>query len=314
MCHNGDMRKPAPHDPGATTARLLIVAAAVLWSSSGLFAKAPHFIGWPGPALAFYRAAFACLILWPLVRSPAWSWRLIPMALCFAAMNYTYLTAMVKGTAANAIWLQSTAPAWVMVVGVFVLREPASHRDWSMLLLCSLGIGLILMCELTTSVPSQTGHRAEAVVWGLLSGVLYAGVILMLRVLRNQDSAWLSAINHTVTVAALMPFLASFPIRPDRTQLWLLAGFGIFQMGLPYFLFARGLRSLPSHQASLIGLVEPVLVPIWVYLAWGEMPQWWTLAGAGLILAGLSLRFIPQRGVFCEDESESAQAACEFGE
>jgi drug/metabolite transporter (DMT)-like permease len=307
------MRASASHDPGLTTARLLVVAAAVLWSSSGLFAKAPHFIGWPGPVLAFYRAAFACLILWPLVRSPAWSWRLIPMAICFAAMNYTYLTAMVKGTAANAIWLQSTAPAWVMLVGVFALREPASSRDWSMLLLCSLGIGLILICELTTSVPSHAGHRGEAVMWGLLSGALYAGVILMLRVLRGHDSAWLSAINHSVTVVALVPFFASFPVKPDRMQLLMLAGFGIFQMGLPYFLFARGLRTLPSHQASLIGLVEPVLVPIWVYLAWGEAPQWWTLTGAGLILAGLSLRFIPQRRLFTESSSESPQAACKLG-
>lgn len=289
------MRSPPSSDPSLPTARLLIVAAAILWSSSGLFAKAPYFVGWPGPVLAFYRAAFACVVLWPLVRRPAWSWRLVPMALCFATMNYTYLTAMVKGTAANAIWLQSTAPAWVMLVGVFILREPATVRDWWMLLLCSIGIGVILFCELTTSLPSHMGHRGEAVLWGLLSGVLYAGVILMLRLLRSQDSAWLSALNHTVTVIALAPFAWSFDQAPNSTQFLLLAGFGIFQMGLPYFLFARGLRTLPSHEASLIGLVEPVLVPIWAYCVWDEAPQWWTLAGAGLILLGLSLRFLPRR-------------------
>lgn len=225
------------------------------------------------------------------------------MTLCFAAMNYTYLTAMVQGTAANAIWLQNTAPAWVMLVGVFILREPAAARDWWMLLLCSLGIGLILFCELTTSLPSASGGRLEAVLWGLASGILYAGVILMLRILRSQDSAWLSALNHSVTVLALTPFAWSFPLTPTKTQLLFLAGFGILQMGLPYLLFARGLRTLPGHQASLLGLIEPVLVPIWVYLAWGEAPQWWTLAGAGFILLGLSLRLIPSRATISDEST-----------
>lgn len=237
------------------------------------------------------------------------------MALCFAAMNYTYLTAMVQGTAANAIWLQSTAPAWVMLVGVFILREPATSSDWSMLFLCALGIGLILFCELTTPIPGYKGSRGEAVAWGLASGVLYAGVILMLRVLRNQDSAWLSAVNHTFTVVALTPLFWNFPLTPSRTQLLYLAGFGIFQMGLPYLLFTRGLRTVPGHQASLIGLIEPVLVPIWVYLVWKEAPQWWTLAGAAFILAGLSLRFLPQRGAVTESDNELvAQAACKVSE
>src|SRR5947209_19680643 len=87
-------------------ARLLVLTAAVLWSTSGFFVKAPYLAGWPGPALAFWRAAFACVVLWPLVRQPRWSWKLVPMWATFAAMNYTYLTAMVKGSAANAIWRQ----------------------------------------------------------------------------------------------------------------------------------------------------------------------------------------------------------------
>ena len=124
---------PGPHDLDASTlsvgqARLLALVAALMWSTSGFFAKAPYFAGWSGPALAFWRAVFACLILWPLVRRPRWSWRLVPMTLFFAGMNYTYLTAMVTGSAANAIWLQCTAPVWVLLVGVFVFHEHAIAR------------------------------------------------------------------------------------------------------------------------------------------------------------------------------------------
>jgi len=109
-----------------TKARLLVLAAAVLWSTSGVFVKAPHLKGWSGPALAFWRAAFACVVLWPLVRRPQWSWKLIPATATFAVMNYTYLTAMAKGTAANAIWLQSTAPVWVLLAGVLVFAKKRS--------------------------------------------------------------------------------------------------------------------------------------------------------------------------------------------
>jgi drug/metabolite transporter, DME family len=75
-------------------------------------------------------------------------------------------------------------------------------------------------------------------------------------------------------------------------QLVVLAAFGLFQMGLPYLLFARGLRSVSSQEASLISLLEPVLVPVWVYLAWGDKPAWWTLGGGGLILTGLAIRYL----------------------
>src|SRR5262245_39304789 len=142
------VKPPAePHAPSLATARLLVLAAATLWSTSGFFAKAPYFGGWPGPALAFWRAAFACVVLWPLVRRPQWSWKLVPMAAVFAAMNYTYLTAMAKGSAANAIWLQCTAPVWVLLLGVFVFRERAIFRDWLLVAFAALGVGIILFYE-----------------------------------------------------------------------------------------------------------------------------------------------------------------------
>jgi drug/metabolite transporter (DMT)-like permease len=78
---------------------------------------------------------------------------------------------------------------------------------------------------------------------------------------------------------------------PDAGQLAVLAAFGIFQMGLPYVLFARGLRAVTSQEATGIGLLEPILLPVWVYLVWNEVPAGSTLAGGSLILAGLALRY-----------------------
>jgi len=271
--------------PTLFEARLLVFTAAIMWSTSGLFVKAPYFKGWPGPVLAFWRALFACLVLWPLVRQPCWTWKLLPMTAMFAAMNYTYLTAMVKGSAANAIWLQCTAPVWVLLVGVFVFRERAVWRDWVMVAFAMAGVGLILAFE-------ARGAALDAVLWGLGSGIFYAGVVLALRHLRDFDPVWLAALNHLVTLIVLAPFAVGGAYLPSGIQWLFLAGLGILQMGLPYVLFAHGLKRIAGHEATSIGLIEPLLVPLWVYLAWGDVPAWWTFVGGALILTGLAIRFL----------------------
>jgi len=276
---------PPPADRALAQARLLALAAAVLWSLGGFFVKAPHFQGWPGPALAGWRAAFACLVLVPLVRRPRWDWRLVPMSALFAFMNYSYLTAMSLGTAANAIWLQLTAPVWVLLVGVTVLGERAIAKDWTQLGFVAAGVGVILWFE-------SSGAAPEAVAWGLASGAAFAGVALSLRQLRDHDSAWLAALNHLVTLACLAPIMITQAPVPSGVQWALLAGLGIVQMGLPYVLFGRSLKNIPGHEATAIGMIEPLLVPAWVYLAWGERPAWWTFLGGGLILVGLAVRFL----------------------
>ncbi|MCO6458228.1 MAG: DMT family transporter [Pirellulaceae bacterium] len=277
-----------PPPPG-NSGRLLLLAAAVLWSTSGFFAKAPIFDGWPGPVLAFWRAVFACLILLPMVRRPRWSPKLIPMVLLFTAMNFTFLSALTLTEAANAIWLQYTSPLWVFLVGVFLFREPVHARDrW--LLICGMsGVALILAFELQGSDP-------RGVIYGLLSGLFFAGVVLSIRQLRDQESAWLIALNHLVAAALLAPLALRDEHWPQGAQWAYLAGFGMFQMGLPYVLFALGLKTVAGHEAAGISLLEPVLVPIWVYVAWHGAdnytpPHWWTLVGGGLILSGLYLRY-----------------------
>ncbi len=277
-----------------TTARLLVVTAALMWSSGGFFMKSPLFEGWPGPVMAFWRAAFASLVLLPMVRRPRWSLKLVPMVLVFAAMNVTYLTSMSITEASIAIWLQGTAPAWVFLVTLLWLREPVHFRDWLMLGFAAAGMSLILFHELQGEAPA-------GVAYGLLSGVFYAGIVLSLRQLRDYESLWLVALNHVVTAVILAPVMvyqaAYHDLWPQGQQWLFLAGFGILQMGIPYALFAHSLRTIASHEAAGIGLLEPVLLPVWVYLAWHNTatytpPRWWTLIGGSLILTGLLIRYL----------------------
>jgi drug/metabolite transporter (DMT)-like permease len=167
---------------------------------------------------------------------------------------------------------------------VLVFRERSVWRDWVLVVFVALGVAVILHFE-------SRGAAFDAVLWGLAAGLTYAGVVLAFRNLREFDSAWLAALNHLVTAVVLSPFALSGAHLPSGMQWAYLAGLGILQMGVPYLLFARSLKRIPGHEATGIAMIEPLLVPVWVYLAWGERPAWWTLAGGGLILVGLAIRF-----------------------
>jgi drug/metabolite transporter (DMT)-like permease len=278
--------------------RLLVIAAAVLWSTSGFFAKAPIFDGWDelsrGPLLAFWRATFASLILVMLVRRVSWSWRMVPMLLAFVVMNWTYLSALVLCESAMAIWLQYIAPAWAFLMGWWLFKERPARHDWVLLTFVIVALLIIL----------SAGFAATplGIVYGVISGVCFAAVVVMLRWNNDADPAWLVFINHAATAIVFLPYLIQSDVYPVGSQWGYLAAFGMFQMGLPYFLLARALKGISSHEASGLTLLEPVLVPVWVWIAWRnsesyQAPAVTTIVGGLLILVGLLIRYRKPRSV-----------------
>jgi DME family drug/metabolite transporter len=270
---------------------MLVVAAALFWSTNGLFVKSGVFESWPseqrGMLLALWRGLFAALVLVPLVRAPRWSWKLLPMCVAFLGMNICFLQSMVWTTAGNAIWLQNIAPVWVCLFARFA-GEPLDRRDLVPLVFSALGVGLILTCEL--SGTDWSGTAPQGVLLGLLSGLFYAVVIHTLRRLREFDAAWLIVLSLGVTALCLSPLPVRWNIWPTSTQWITLVAFGAVQMAAPYFLFARGLRKISGQEGAAIGLLEPLLVPLWVWNT--EQPRWWTIAGGGLIFLGLAWRYL----------------------
>lgn len=286
--------------------RLLIVLAAAMWSTSGLIAKSTVFDDWPlengglvpvrGTLLAFWRAIFAGAVIVPFIRRPQFRLSMAAMSISFLMMNMTYLPAMTLTTAANAIWLQNTAPIWVYLFGAIVLRDRIIARDWWLLAFGMAGVAVILGFE-TASHAAGGSTSLKGATLGVMSGVFYAGIVISLRGLRAVNSAWLMVLCHGVTAAALLPFVLSWEIWPEGSQWLYLIAFGVFQMGVPYLFFAQGVRDVAGHEAVGLVLLEPVLVPVWVWLAYRgtagyEQPAWWTLLGAGLILSGLLVRYV----------------------
>lgn len=195
--------------------RLLIIVGAIMWSTSGFFAKAPIFDEWPedsrGVLLAFWRALFAAIVLGLMVRRVQWTWKLIPMAATFAAMNWAYLTSLVYCESTLAIWLQYTAPAWVFLIGWLVFRDQPRWRDWLLLAFATVGVSIILSAELWGASP--IGVRI-----GLVSGLTFAGVVLMLRWLRDYDAAWIVFLNHVATALLFLPVVIHEQIYPSGSQ------------------------------------------------------------------------------------------------
>ena len=200
-------------------------------------------------------------------------------------MNVLYLTGMTLTTAANTIWLQNLAPSWVFLYTLLFFRESPAREDFIPLVLGLFGVGTILFFEIQ-------GQDQIGVIAGILSGMTYAGVIVFMRRLRELNTAWLVFLCHAVSAVVVLPLLLYYQIWPTLTQFLVLVAFGVLQTGIPYLLFAAALRHIPSQEAVALGLLEPVVLPLWVYLVWGEQAAPWTLVGAGFILTGLFLRYV----------------------
>ena len=270
---------------GAVKGRLYILATAVLWSLSGAFIKG---IDLPPETITFYRSLFAGLVLVPMLRPRMvrLTWRVGLLVVCYAEMVYTFVAATKWTSSANAILLQYTAPLYILVVSVLFLGERVARRSVVALVFGVGGIGVIL--------SGQCGSASwGGVAAGLASGVGFAAVALLLRGLRGIDPLWLTIVQNVGTVALTLPVLWH-RLGVDPSHLPMLALFGTVQIAAPYYLFARGLRTIPATEAGLIALIEPVLNPVWVVLVFGEWPSLWTALGGCLILCGLAWMYWPR--------------------
>jgi DME family drug/metabolite transporter len=269
--------------------RGFVLAAAVLWSVSGAITKS---IALDGLTIAFYRGLFAGLVLLPFIPRARWVFRpvMIPLGLVFGAMTGFFLAAMKATTAANVIYLQYTATFWIVPLSLLFLGERPDRRSLLGIALAMVGIGVIVGY-------GHSGARSEStgIMLGLASGFAYAVVVIGMRWLRGLDPVWLSTVNNlsgAFALGAWMTLTQGPPTTPSPPQVLALLAFGLVQMAIPYALFARGLREIPASEAGLIGLVEPILNPIWVVIVAHEWPSRPTLIGGLFLLSGLALRYL----------------------
>lgn len=266
-----------------TRGRLLILSAALLWSLAGVFIK---FLDVPPLTIVFYRSFFAFLVFTAFVRRVEWQVNgpVLLSVLTYTAAISSFVSANKLTTAANAIVLQYTAPIFVFLFSRLVLGEKISRVNGFALIAGMIGVGVI-------SLDSAGEPEMAGVALALVSGVLFAAYMINLRRTQQVSPIYLTWVNNAFCALALL-FVVSSQLTLTLNQLVILAVMGAVQLGLPYFLFSKGLQSVPLLEASLIALVEPVLNPIWVALTVGEIPSAATLSGGVMILVGLGVRYL----------------------
>ena len=278
-----DNRGTAPCDDAdrlRLAARLAVLAAAVLWSTSGFFAKLPLFDVWTadsrGVQIAFWRALFAAILILPFVRRTSWRWSMLPMAISFGGMSGLYLTAMSLTTAANAIFIQSTAPLWVVLLSARLLDERPSRAELGTIPIYGVGLLCFFLDELS---PGQRAGNWVA----LGAGLAFALCIIGLRKIRERGPSALVYGNWLAALLTLPGWLHE-PV-PGLIDTLVLVYLGVFQLGLSYLCFTRGVAHTPALEAALLVLLEPVLNPIWTFFIIGEQPGPWAITGGSIVLS-----------------------------
>lgn len=301
--------------PSPAAARACLILAAVLWSLGSVFMRLLQHdlaVGLHDPPLsslqiAFYRGLFGGLFMLALVRRGQVTFRplMLPMVATFAVMSGLYLSALGLGAAANAIFLQNTAPVWVALFAVLILGERIDRRGWQAAGFAAAGAIVIVAGGWPSNLPPEQQRREIVVLFmGVGSGVVYAGVVLFLRVLREHAAVWLVALNLIGSALMLGLFVllsegpaafAGWVTGPSAAQFAVLAACGVLQMGVPYWLFTRSLRAVSPQEAALITLIEPLLNPVWAYQLTPEKdtPTPAMLVGGGLILLALVWKYVP---------------------
>lgn len=292
----------APTETPLLRYRLALVSAGVLWSLGGVFIKLLtqnpvwHSSAW---GITFYRSLFAALCLAPLLRE-----RTLPkgrdcaVAILFYTLLLALYVASTQGTtAANAIFLQYTAPIYALILGPWLCDEPFRRADAGALAVAMVGIGVLFF-------GNFQGGEQGPLLMGAGSGLMFGFFLLWLRRMRYADPIAVTAVNNAGV--AVLSGAALLVVRPAELGLipralfadWsllpvalLLALMGCVQIAAPYVLFSYGLKRVPSVEGSLLALVEPLLNPVWVLLFVGERPTPATLLGGALIIAALASRY-----------------------
>ena len=262
---------------------LLVLGAAILWSTGGLFIKATHL---SAIELSFGRSLLAAITIAVFTRREGLGINHISAitSLLYAALLLLFVLATKLTTAANAIFLQYTAPVYVLILEPIFYQEKFRSRDLVTVAACVAGMSLFFVGKLR---PQDVNGNLLA----LASGVCFALFFLLLRHSKaravNRASSAIYG-NLLVVLICAPAFFSAMQRGIGAGDVARIAYLGIVQIGLAYLLFtlamARGVRSL---DAGIIGYVEPVLNPIWVFLFIGERPSSWAILGGAIIIVSV---------------------------
>jgi drug/metabolite transporter (DMT)-like permease len=271
---------------------LFLAIAAILWSTSGVLVK---MLDWQPIAILAARSLFASIIfLIYLRRLPTkWTpWKVLAAVACILT-QFLFVTSTKLTTAANAIFLQYTAPIYVVLLAFWFLREKPSRTDWLSMFIIFFGMFLFFGDKLSTD-----GFYGN--ILAVLSGLTSAIMIVSFRAQKDGAPA------ESFLIASLATAIFCFPSVLKETWTvtnWLIIAYlGLFQIGLSFVFFTKAIKHIPALEANLVGTLEPVLNPVWVFLFLGERMGTYASLGGLVVLGGVILSAISSAHAAKESE------------
>jgi DME family drug/metabolite transporter len=268
-----------------TTSPVIYVLIAVfLWSTGGLFIKLTTLDAYQ---VTFFRSLFAAITVFLLTRQNGLKINGfgILTSVIYALLLFLFVWATKKTTAANAIFLQYTAPIYILILAPFIIGEKFKLRDLVTVVIVLAGMSLFFVGKL--EVSDYQGNIAA-----LLSGVFLGLYIMLLRHPRGEGFNPVIAVIYGNLILAVLTAPTGISAIPSMVPLdWFAVIFlGVLQIGISYILFIRGVRGgTRPLDASLIGFIEPLLNPVWVYIFVGEAPTGWAMIGAAIVISAIFL-------------------------
>jgi drug/metabolite transporter, DME family len=295
-----------------------VLIAVFLWSTGGLFIKSTTIDAYQ---VTFFRSLFAAVTVLLLTRKDGLKINAFGIftSIIYALLLFLFVWATKKTTAANAIFLQYTAPIYILILAPFIIGEKFHWRDLVTVVVVLAGMSLFFVGQLR--LEDYQGNTAA-----LFSGIFLGLYIMLLRhpraetlqkpareqgrnqnvgdhALPDGQASASEKMNPAIAVIYGNFLLAALTAPSGISALptmmpmdWFAVTFlGIFQIGISYILFIKGVRGgTRPLDASLIGFIEPLLNPVWVFLFVGERPSQWALLGGGIIIAAIAIHTVKQ--------------------
>jgi len=260
----------------------LLLLTALLWSTGGLFVKLVH---WHPLSIFSARGIVASVVFLIWLRRV--HLRITPFLVAGAAgymgAQFLFIFSTRMTTAANAIFLQYTAPIYVLIFGVWFLGERPRRIDWITMVVIFAGMMLFFGQDMT--FEGFYGNLAA-----ILGGVALATMIVCTRAQKDSHPAQIFLIGSCL--GGLIGLPSVLQETWSLTDVAIIAYLGIFQTGLASALYSIAIRQVPALESNLILMMEPVLNPLWVFLVIGESPAPLALVGGAVVLGAIATRAI----------------------
>lgn len=262
---------------------IAIVIAALLWSTGGLFIK---LISLNAFQLSFFRSIFTALTFLTLFRKKTFVFNKLTIinGLFYAGILILFVMATKLTTAANAIFLQYTAPIYVLILEPILLKTELKKINVISVIISFLGMTLFFVGELSPS-------HLEGNIVAIISGLCFAGFLLGIRK-SSEEFRIPSIFLGNILIILICSFSITNELKISLDDFFMVAYLGIFQIGFAYAVFTYSIKRIEGIEAALVAMIEPIMNPIWVFIGYGEKPSSFAILGGLIILTTITIRTI----------------------